>query len=525
MDLNCIRHSELPHASKLFTDFLYHFERVAHFYDYCPSDAGSYRRAAEAVRYPKERRAELAAALREQNEGSPLADALAQPGTLAVLTGQQVGLFSGPAYSVYKALSAARLAGRLNEEGIPAVPVFWLATEDHDFAEVNHCWTFNSAGEPVRIEAPAEGFDRRPVGGIPVAAGPIEKLRGALRDFPFGEEVIALAEEAYRPGATFGEAFAAILRRVLARCGLLFFDPMHSSARKLAAPLLREALSAAPELARVVIERNQRLEAAGYHAQVHFEEQTSFFFLFENGRRVTLHRAGSDYTANGRRFRAEELAERAEQLSPNALLRPVVQDYLFPTVAYVGGPAELAYLAQAQVLYRALLGRMPVCIHRNSWTLLDGRAARLMRRYGLALRDFFHGEEPLRERISQKLVPPELSALIGRTRADAARLMDELGAGVGAFDASLAAAFEKSRRKIEYQLSKMERKVAREALLRSERASRDAAYLYSLVYPHKHLQERFYSILPFLARHGLDLVDRLYQSIRPDCPDHQVLVI
>ena len=492
----------------------YHFDRVAAFYDHDPGDAASYRRAAGQVRFPVERRAGLVAALRAQNGDCEALERLARPETVAVLTGQQVGLFTGPAYAVYKALSAAWLARRLTEQGIGAVPVFWLATEDHDFAEVNHCWAFNAACEPVRIEVPDVGFDRRPVGGIPVPAGAVERLKQVLLDLPFAEETIALAEETYRPGETFGSAFAAMLRRLLAPWGLLFFDPIEARARRLAAPLLREAAQAGPELRRLVLERNGQLAAAGYHAQVRVEEQSSFVFLLEDGRRV-----------DGRQFSSDELAGRAEQLSPNALLRPVVQDYIFPTVASVGGPGEVAYLAQSQVLYRALLGRMPVPVHRHGWTLLDGRADRLMRRYGLSLPDFFHGEEPLRERISEKLVPPALGGLIGQTRAQASGLLDELGAGLAGYDASLLASFEKSRRKMLYQLSKVERKVAREALRRDQRAAREAAYLGGLVYPHRHLQERFYSIVPLLARHGLDLPRRLYESIVPDCRDHQVLVV
>ena len=194
-----------------------------------------------------------------------------------------------------------------------------------------------------------------------------------------------------------GEAFSALLKRLLAQYGLLHVDPMSPAMRELAAPAIRSALAAAPDLTAAVLERNRELEAAGYHAQVHVEDQTSFVFLLENGRRYTLRRYGRDYLQNGRRFSTEELMDRAAQLSPNALLRPVVQDSMLPTVAYIGGPAELAYLAQSEVIYRAILGRMPVALHRAGFTLLDGRSSKLMTRYGLTLADCAHGEDAVRD--------------------------------------------------------------------------------------------------------------------------------
>ncbi|MGE5648017.1 MAG: bacillithiol biosynthesis cysteine-adding enzyme BshC [Acidobacteriota bacterium] len=525
MDYDCVRYTALPNTSKLFADYVYHFDRVARFYAGDPYNLESFRRAAAAIDFPEDRRSALAAALREQNAPGEALDRIAQPGTAAVLTGQQVGLFSGPCYTIYKALTAARLARRLTEAGVPAVPVFWLATEDHDFAEVNHAWVFNASNEPVRLAVEAPNGEHRPVGGIAIDAPPIEALRRALEGLPFGEEVTALVEEAYTPGATMGAAFAKLLARLLAGEGMLFFDPMHPASRRLAAPLLAEAARRGPELTARVLERNRELTEAGYHVQVHVEPKTSFVFLLDGARRLTLRRDGNEYAANGRRFQAEELAARAENLSPNALLRPVVQDSMFPTAAYVGGPAELAYLSQSQVLYQTLLGRMPLAMPRQSATLLDARAGKLFERYDLSLADFFHGSGGVRERIAARLVPAGLEREISDARTETGKLLDRLERALAEFDPTLEAAFQKSRRKIDYQLAKTGRKAAREAFRRDERATAAAAYLNGLVFPEKHLQERLYSILPFLARHGLDLIGKLGDRLTLDCLDHRVLVV
>ncbi len=520
----CVRHTEIPHTSRLFADYLYHFDRVSRFYEYSPHDAAAFRAAAASIDYPEERRAQLVAALRAQNGDSPALEELARPGTYAVVTGQQVGLFSGPAYTIYKALTAAALARRLSESGLRSVPVFWLATEDHDFSEVNHAFVFDAAHRPVRLAAGGD-FARRPVGDLPIERPPVDELRSALKDFAYGDQVADVVGACYTPGRTMGSAFADLLGRLLPQAGLLMLDPQHASSRELAAPLIRRAVEAMPGLAARLLARNQELAEAGYHAQVHVEEQTSLVFLLERGERIPLRRHGVEYAANGRTYSAGELADRAASLSPNALLRPVAQDYMLPSVAYIGGPAELAYLAQAQVVYEQLLGRMPVAVPRQGATLLDARSAKLMARYGLALPDLLHGEEAVRERIAARLVPAEVAQALERAKGRSREAFDDLAAVLAGFDATLGAAFAKSRRKMEYQLAKTERKTARAALLRNERAAADAAYLTGLVYPEKHLQERYYSVLPFLARHGVDLVDRLAAEVKLDCLDHRVIAL
>jgi bacillithiol synthase len=531
MESACLRHTEIPHTSALFSDYQYRFDKVARFYAHNPHDPRSYPAAAKEIAYPDDRRAALVAALRQSNGETESLDLLARPGTLAVVTGQQVGLFSGPAYTIYKALTAVRLASRLSEQGIPAVPMFWLATEDHDVAEVNHAFVFGPDHRPIQLSVNVNGGSERPVGGIPIAAPPVDLLREILAGFPHGEEVAEMARVAYPAGVTFGRAFRALLERLLAGRGLLFVNPLDESVRRLAAPLLQEAVRQDEGLHKKLIERDKELETAGYHAQVHVEAKTSLVFLLDGERRATLRRQNGEYaskekSSGERKYSATELIERAEQLSPNALLRPVVQDYVLPTVAYVGGPAELAYMAQSQVLYRELLGRMPVMVSRGGFTLLDARTAKLLDRYGLTVPACFQGEDHVRDAIARKLVPPALTEEFGQVRRAVAESVERLRDDLTGFDPTLAAAVNKSSAKILYQLSKIEHKTARETLKRNDRAIADASYISGLIFPDNHLQERYYSILPFLARHGVgDLMDTLYRHLPLECPDHQVLVV
>jgi bacillithiol biosynthesis cysteine-adding enzyme BshC len=332
-------------------------------------------------------------------------------------------------------------------------------------------------------------------------------------------------EETYRAGNTMGKAFSELLRRLLAQFDILYLDPMLPAFRSLAAPALASAVRAAGDLIGGVLARNRELAAAGYHAQVHVEDHTSFVFLLENGKRLALRRTGDEYVHNSRRFTSQELIDRAASLSPNAILRPVIQDSMLPTVSYIGGPAEIAYLAQSEALYRLLLGRMPVAVPRAGFTILDSRSAKLMERNRLSLGDFFHGEIWLKERIASRLVPAPLAGRMRESAAAVGSAVARMRADLVAFDPTLAQALDRSARKIDYQLAKMERKTGREVLRRDEHAARDAASLYGLIYPERHLQERLYSMLPFLAQHGLDLTSSIYQAIEQECSDHRLMVI
>jgi bacillithiol biosynthesis cysteine-adding enzyme BshC len=513
---DCIRHTDLPGTSKLFADLLYNYARVAKFYGHDPFQQASYAVAAKQVQYPDERRAAMAKALARQNPPSELLTRFAQPGTVVVVTGQQVGLFGGPAYTIYKALTAAKLAKNLTASGISAVPVFWMATEDHDFAEVNHTWVFDGDGHPAKVAVDAAVTGQKPAGNYPVAEPPIDELRAALSGFEYTDEVVAAVQAAYRQGATMGAGFRALVLKLLERVGVLVLDPLDPAIRAIGAPLLAEAVTKAPELKAALLARSQELNAAGYHSQVLVEEKTSLFFLLDQGERKTLRLKDAECAS---------LAARAADVSPNALLRPVWQDFMLPTVAYVGGPGELAYFAQSAVLYERLLGRMPVVLPRACFTILDARAGKLLKKFGLRLADVMVRHHELRARIARQMLPATLGAEFEQTASQTALGLDALAAKLQAFDPTLAAAMAKSRAKVMYQVEKLRLKTERETLRRDAHATADTDYLHGLLFPEDHLQERLHSILPFLAKYGMDLVERLFAEVKLDCPDHRVLTL
>ena len=517
----------------LFASLLHRFQDVEGFYRY-PPVLDSAAAAAREIRFDPGLRAELTAELRRQNAGcgaetAANLDRLEEPGTVVVATGQQAGLFGGPVFAIYKALTAARFAAELTRRGTPAVPVFWLATEDHDLAEVDHAWVFSPDGAAARLQAVTQGVAGAAVGTHRIADAGLAGLEESLRDFPFAEEAAEAAREAYAHGPRFAEAFPALLRRLLGRFGLIFLCPMQQGIRRLAAPFMEQAIERSAELTAKLAVRGRELDQAGFHRQVHMDAETSLFFLFEKGVRVALKKQGDVWRAGAGRYTAGDLKARLRgapaDFSPNALLRPVMQDFLLPTAALVGGPAELAYLAQSAVLYESLLGRMPAVLPRAAFTVLDAKAAKLLERYRLAPVECLAPAAELEERIAAALIPAKLHGAFAGGANEIESALGRMERSLAHFDPSLRASFSLSARKIRYQLEKIQAKTAREGLRRNETAQRHAAYLSGFIYPNRNLQERVYGVLPFIAKFGGGFIDRIAASITPDCVDHQVLTL
>jgi len=533
----CIPFTQIPHTSKLFADFLYDFPKVSGFYPRPPHYGAWLTEQSKTIHFDGERRRRVAAALARQNRGwgaseKTLANlAKFEAGALAVVTGQQVGLFGGPLFTVFKVLSAVRLAEEATAQGIPTVPVFWLATADHDLAEINHTFLAGANGEPERFGTTTEGNAGAPVGGI-----------------QFGEEIVALSERAvellghgeaaewlraaYRPGETFGGAFAKFYARVFASLGIIILDPDDSELQVLAGSVYAAAIENAGGLNEALLERGRELVRAGYHEQVKVTPSSTTLFKIRHGARTAVHRNrsnGDSFEIGGEKVSGEalfgQIASNPEIFSPNALLRPVVQDSLLPTLAYVGGPAEVAYFAQSAVLYQKLLGRVTPILPRFSATIVDAKQTNLLERYGLSLTDVYDGPEAVLRRIAGVALPPQLQNEFDAAERDLKGLLTSLRATVTGLDPTLTDAADRASRKIQYQLARLRQRAANAELRRNEVLSRHAAVLSNALYPDKVPQERQFSAAQFLARYGVELLDNVLENVRPDCVDHQLLFL
>ncbi len=520
MEYHCLPFREIPQTTKLFASFLDDFSTVNQFYAHAPDEAGV-RSAAKEVHLDAGMRRAVVDILREQNKQLD-SDATTEKnierlaaGAVAIVSGQQVGLFSGPAYSIYKALDAIHWADKLTKSGIDAVPIFWMATEDHDLVEVNQVF-FGAREETARIALPlSDDAAGGSVGRISLgqmAAAAVEHAVELLE----GPGLSAIAEAlraSYRDGETFGSAFGKFLARLLKGRGLILLDPLDARLHELARPVYRKAVEESQALIGDLAARDKILDKLGFHAQVKVTQQSTLLFLDVNGKRQPLRRRNGGFVAGDLKLTVRELLAKVDnaphELTPSVLLRPVLQDSLLPTAAYIGGPAEVAYMAQAQVVYRRVLGRMPAILPRASFTLIEPTVSRALKKYALDFRDALHGRQIVRRKMELNSLPRGLAAKFSRDDKGLKRILGSYRAPLGRMDKSLPAALDTVERKILYQFEKLRGKAGRAENFRTGVLDRHEREILSALFPHHGLQERTLCLLPFLARQGTELLDRL----------------
>lgn len=535
----------IPHQSRLFLDYLKDPTALRRFY---PSAVRFHHELAERVpevlNAHKADRAALCDALEKMNRawgaGAETLGNIArlrEQDCVAVVSGQQAGLFTGPLYTIYKALSAVKLAGCLAQRGTAAVPVFWIATEDHDFAEVASAEFIGCDCRLASVEVPAELHkEGTPVGSVTLDGSIEEAIKRLLEVLPeteFTPEVGVLLRDAWSPGRKFGEAFARMMTALTGRFGLVLLDPLDAELKRLAAPLYSSAARQAQEIAVALETRSRELEVAGYHAQVLANASSFPLFLHtEDGARHAMVRADDGrYHAKAMReeYTAEELAQWAarepERFSPNVTLRAVVQDYLLPTVAYFGGAAEIAYFAQTAEVYRVLHRPATPILPRASMTVVESRTGRTLERYGLKLTDLFEGLDVVIARVVEEHLGAETAQAFNHTEESVKRELDTLQEHLRSVDPTLADALETGRRKINYQLEGLRTRFHRAQMQRDRAAHRQLERAVAALFPHKSLQERHINITSLLARHGLYVVQWIYDAINLGSSDHQIVYL
>lgn len=532
LDIQCLPFRDVPDTSRLFVDFLSNVPKARSFYPTSTSSLDQLAHQARAIEIPPDRRERISDIVDKQNrQWNTGAETLAniqklRSGARAVVTGQQVGLFLGPAYTLYKAITVIRLAREFNARGVEAVPIFWLASEDHDLAEVNHTFVADGNGVLRRLETSSHGQDGSPVGKI-VLQQDVSSLLDQLQEVLGDSQVLDLVRDSYQPGQTLAGAFAKLLTRIFSKYGLILLEPSEPELHELGAPLLTAAAEQSDALTRALLERNQELESAGYHAQVKVTQSSTLLFSLKDGARLPVRRRNSHFSVNGEQWTAEEFPKWVKSnprlFTPNVLLRPALQDYLLPTIVYVGGPAETAYFAQVHVVYEQLLGRATPVWPRFSTTLIEARLASWMRKYGLRLRDVLQPHDEFLATLARRVIPADIKEDFDRSREQLERLLTPLLHSLSKLDPTIAAAGDTAAHKMRYQLEQLESRASRAHLQREQVLERHATLLSTMLFPGKELQERQIGAVYFLSKFGTELIDQLVDAYRVDCPDHQVI--
>lgn len=514
-----------PSGAAVVRDYLAKEDAVSDFFGRHFMDVTAFELKAEEV----DRRFDRAA--RERAVEAVIVPEGADPGRLErfveeggymVTTGQQPALFGGPLYSIHKALTTVRLAETLERRlGRPVLPLFWVASEDHDWAEANHADVVGTDNEVYRVEVPAADPDVRPSlhrAPLPAdAATFVEEFIQHLPDTEFSEEYFTLIRGAFTAGSTLPEGFHVTMHHLLGRFGLFFTDAAHPAVKRHSSEVLLAELDRAEEMEAVLRGTAADLEEAGYALQVPLLEGGVNLFLEGPAGRERLYRDGDGFRlrTTGTVMSADEVraaqAEDPSVLSPNVLLRPVVESVIFPTLSYVGGPGEMAYFAQLRAYFTAHDIQMPVVYPRWSATPVEGKIRKVLEKFGVEVEELDRPFHEIAGEIAREEVPPDVRAALSKLRGAIGASAAELQKATNAVDPTLKGPVQHMRSQSFAAIDDLERKIVhavkRETDIALAQLEKAQVHLYPLGEPAERVQSPFY----FLTRYGGSVLDSLYE--------------
>jgi bacillithiol biosynthesis cysteine-adding enzyme BshC len=523
----------------LFVDYCTDYDRVSSFYPGDWRDPAARQTAAQqAARRPVDRDA-LVDVLADQNAdwgAEPAArrnlETLRDPESIAIVTGQQVGLFTGPLYTIYKTITTLQLAEVWAEQtGRPVVPVFWVEGEDHDFAEIAHAHVFeHNEGVPLSYDADA-GDPPGAVGRLPLTDR-IEDVLGRLDDAlppsDFKPAVMERVRAAYQPGTRIEDAFAHLMRSLFADDGLVFINPDDARLKALTRPLFRREIEAPREPVARIEATSDRLREAGYHTQVH-ARPTNLFWLGDDGRRAidraddgTFVLRGTDRTLTQAEL-LDRLDEAPERLSPNVVLRPLMQDHLLPTAAYVAGPGEVSYFAQYGDVYDWAGLDMPLIHPRASVTLVEGKVQKVLDKYGLDVAAFRDDLDALFQEVVVDEMEVDVEAIFQEAVSEMHQVINGLKPDVEAVDQSLVSSVEATRTAVVEEMEDLKQRTVRAEKRQHDEVRSQLGKAHANLRPEGTLQERRINVLYYLNKYSLGLLDDLQAALSPDTSAHQII--
>jgi len=535
-----INYADLPDQHRLFTDYLYNFDRVKGYYKYNFRDKEEYiklfKKKAEMY---GENRGFLHEILRKQYADKKLSentsnnlDLLKERNTLAVVTGQQLGVLGGPLYTFYKIITAIKLCNNLNEryDDFAFVPVFWLEGDDHDFEEVKSINIIDENNNIKKISYEDEIPDEENKGSVgflklnPDINRFFDELTRELRDTEFKDDIISKIKLFYSEGRTFKDAFRDLIFWLFDSYGLLIFDPQDGEVKKLLTPIFKKEISDFRQHSEKLVHVSAKLEEE-YHAQVKVRPINLFYHTDEG--RYLIEPVENDFRLKRKRkkFTYDELQDLIQKeparFSPNVLLRPVCQDYLLPTAFYIGGPGEISYFAQVMPLYSIYHVEPPIIYPRSSATLIEKNISSLLEKYDLEPLDIFTEPEKLKNKVMEIISPNSLDEIFKGTTNEIELTYDKLKERLFEFDKTIADASTKYRQKTTHYLDELKGKALEAQKKKHEVTLRQIDKLSAALFPNLNLQERELNFVYFAYRYGLDFIKKIFDELAINKFEHQ----
>lgn len=539
--------NQLPGYNELFLDYVDDFDSVNRFFEYDFKSDGDFLKCIELTSesYRNGRqflRKDLTGILSIQNHnfgsGQKALDnvaALNDSNTLAVVTGQQLGILTGPLYTIIKALNTIQLSDKLksNFPEYNFVPVFWMEADDHDFLEINNISVVSKENELKRLTYFEKGIEDekylKPAGSLKFD-GEIDKLVNELSESlgktDFSSALFEAIAASYKSGNSMKRAFGQFLNFILGDRGIVLVDPSDPALKDLLKPVFKTALESSSLLAEKVISTTVDLESS-HIAQVK-PKPINLFYIHEGNRYLIEPREGGNYALkNSRhRFSKEELLEKletsTENFSWNVITRPICQDYLLPTVTYIGGPSEISYFAQLREAYKVFDMNMPVVYPRTSVTILDGRTKSFMEKNSIQFKEMFDERELMRSIVkrSSDKNPEEIFS----------KMKDELNAifytyekELSLIDSNQSSAFSKRCSQFVESLDVAREKFITAQAKQNEVITGQLSKVLLNVYPGSMPQERLLNISMFYNKYGSNLIETLLSEISIDTFMHQTI--
>jgi bacillithiol synthase len=543
--MNTIEFSKLPHAgglSDLFNDYISDFQKVQNYYETDFHVIDNFVHRCETIKQSYNHRQAVYNILLRQNQDFECGEQtfenlnrFQEENTFAIVTGQQVGILGGPLYTLYKIFSLLQITDHLNKNNTDKffIPIFWLESEDHDFEEVNHVKIVNNENQIkiINYPAPSKSDVRGSVGevtfDISIAAF-IQEVSSSLPNSEYKTQIIDLISKAYIPGITFEKAFAQWINLLIPNSGIIFISPKDKSIKKLLSEVFQKEINDYPKTSQLVIQKSAELEES-YHAQI--KPRALNLFIFYKEGRYLIEPREHDFSLKGTRkfFAKDELLEIAanspELLSPNVVLRPICQDKLLPTAAYIAGPSEIAYFAQLKPVYKHFGISMPIIYPRASATIVEDKVARVLDKYELGLESIFEGYDSITDRVVDFVSEVKIEDLFNDSAKRIIDILNEMKFGLGYIDQTLLGTLENTQAKIEGAFQVLKEKTHAAQKHKHEIAIKQVEKVLNNLFPDGNFQERELNIINYLNKYGLDFHKWLKGEIQIDKFEHQIIEI
>jgi len=538
-----INFSDIPGHQNLFLDYMYEFEKVSDYFRYNFRDTENYNSIFSKISKSRNRNSNLPKYILQQYEGFDISEitreninSLNKDNSLAVVTGQQLGIFGGPLYTIYKTITTIKLSSDLNKKypQFNFIPVFWMEGDDHDFNEVNNFQIFDNRNELYNIsydDGIESDVNRGSVGSIQFGSqieNVFSKLDEALRDSDFKEDLVGSLRSVYEEGKSFSDSFREILISLFDQQGLVLFSPQPEAIKNLLSPLFEREITEYRSHTDSVLTRSVELEDA-YHAQVKIKP-INLFFSNKDGR-YPIDPNDDGFKLRGKRisYTKEELLEKVkiepEKFSPNVLLRPICQDYLLPTAFYVAGPSEISYFAQIDPLYELFNIEPPIVYPRMSASIIEKNVQSILEKYQLDVTDCFRTEKQLNQKVLSVYSDINLKSLFSDKSSEIENIFSELKEVIISLDNSLESATDKTLERIIQSVKNLQSKSESAHERKHETIVRQLSKLRTNLYPSQSLQERELSIIHFQNKYGNDILKWIYEELSMDKFEHQILFI